>query len=181
MRDIAEMVSQKKLSSKSKETDRELMDGYNGIIEEYSGKVLHPNHWVLHDATKAVFKFLTSNRKGEMDLDLAQFYVKCGLYLLSLLDRVSPGLSHPRTVLQEELIFALQCQVCPLVALKRYREALRNLELCAAFSTATLNYYKATYPTPSILKQIDVIEQNMKDMHMHKSVILSKAFGDTHV
>ncbi|CAG7818534.1 unnamed protein product [Allacma fusca] len=116
------------------------------LINKHSGKTVHPNHWLIQEATRVILRYLPPHFKHFMDLETSQYYVQCGQYLMSIQDVVSPGISYDRAVLQKQIATALQDQVPELCAQKMYKEALSTIEECLKLQSEALTYFKDEFP-----------------------------------
>jgi hypothetical protein len=109
-----------------------------------------------------------------MDLELCQFYVKTGMDLLAVQNIIAPGLSRSRASLLQLLARAVHSQICELVRLRRYDEALRNFQICDDFNAQSLGFFKLCFLEPSTKsKEIESVEQFMKYVEHHKGDVMS--------
>jgi hypothetical protein len=70
----------------------------NEIMTKYSGKRLHPNHWVLFQAGTGILRCTTEKLKTEKNLKL---YREIAYHNLRILDKLAPGISAHRGKLKK--------------------------------------------------------------------------------
>jgi ribosomal protein L37AE/L43A len=76
------------------------------LMKEYSGKVLHPNHWILQEASRGVIRLWESNKeRGTKEFPFETFKTHL-LYRLTIENVLSPGISLHRAHLQRRFVMA---------------------------------------------------------------------------
>ncbi|CAG7634371.1 unnamed protein product [Allacma fusca] len=171
---LGDTIFRMEMDCNSGSNTESLINYCKDLITKHSGKTVHPNHWIVQDATRTILKYLPAHCHHSMDLETSQYYVKCGLYLLGIQNIVSPGISYDRAILQKQIATALQDQVTELCSQKKYKEALSNIEQCLKLQKEALAYFKDDFPkNDGYISDVDEVRFGMRSATTSRDEISS--------
>jgi tetratricopeptide (TPR) repeat protein len=159
----------------------ELVASCEALMAKYQGKVLHPNHWVIQDAARAMFN-LAQRDFGVYSLDIPthQRFIKLGEYLLETQDKVSPGYSNVRAFLHQTEAFCLSNLATKLMTRGDFQMAIRHIEHGLQFHKKILEYSRGDFPGIDGLK-FEMVQENMwRDLYNMQQceMMINEGIGD---
>ncbi|CAG7836590.1 unnamed protein product [Allacma fusca] len=116
----------------------------NTVINGYQRTFLHPNHWLLQEATHGILKHhnvvvtRVSSKFGVEQLDL---YISHYEYLLAIQDRIFPGLTLQRAYLQRKLSQMVLFKILKAPDAFEPKELSMEIERCRKMQLQVFQYY----------------------------------------
>ncbi|CAG7721698.1 unnamed protein product, partial [Allacma fusca] len=148
---------------------------YKYLVEETSGVILHPNHWIIQKVLAIVRETFMCHPIAFLRLGLIEYAVTCMKHLLSIMDVLTPGITQRRATAQVHLAIALHLQCVELLSRRMYDHAEQNYEECLVLLNEALKFCKDDFPTADgVVQSVRSIEKIISQVLLDRSILQLK-------
>jgi hypothetical protein len=134
------------------------------VIEMYQGKILHPNHWLIQDAARALIDTARLHWQIVGSSEMTERCVELGLYLLSIQNTVSPGSSQSKVALGDKVMFFMAEHTPELMSQGKHKMAACNMKHYVDIQKDAFQFYKNEFTSPDGRRtDPDKIKESIED------------------